>query len=138
MKKELVVKYGQFNMDYRYNRINVQFEQFIRFFTFHDIFKHCFHYSSVCLICKEFEYISRPFLVMIMCRLMTIGKCVWYNQRNEELTIDLRTIIFHFGIFVKENLTYRKDLLRHVQELEDISRINIKKQFDECKRYTLY
>lgn len=138
MKKDLIVKYGQFKKEKLDNKKEVQFEQFVSFFTLEGIKKHFFRYSTLIFLCKEFEQISRPFLTMVMCRLMTFGECIWQNQRGEIRKIDIETIVSQFIIFIKEHLTYKRDLQRHFNSVEKLYEINSKSIIDELNLFSLF
>lgn len=135
---KLLIQYGQFKSEELVEVKTVQFEQFISFFSMQEIKKHVVRYSSVTLLCKEFEFISRPFLVMIMCRLMTFGECIWQNQRGEIIKINFKNIILQFIIFSREYLTYKNDLQRHLNNVEKLYKINKKNRVEGLNSFSLY
>lgn len=138
MKKKLIVRYGQFKTEESEEVKEVQFEQFLSFFSIRELKKHFFQYSAVEFWCKEFEYVSRPFLVMLMCRLMTLRHCVWKNQRGDFLEINAKTIVSQFVVFIREHFAYREDLQRHLRNIDELENVFNRKKCICLNGYSLY
>ena len=66
-KPTLVIKYGQYQENGEKEKKEIQFEEFLSFFSFSNLGKNIFAYGTVCFLCRDFNYVSRPFFIMIMC-----------------------------------------------------------------------
>ena len=90
-----------------------------------NFFGKIFRYKSVHLLAAELEVIPMPFLVSGVCRLMTLGKCIWQDD-NQRKTIHLHTILGFMAGFIHDYLSKRKYLKKIQSELKDLEKKEVK------------
>ncbi len=117
-KKELNIYYSNLSAQISSDSTEIlSFEQLVRIAKSKDFFRNINKYSSVSFYCPSFTSFARPFLTAMICRLLTFGKCRWIDNEGITKKINLITLIHLFGVFIYENLTYKKMLQRIDREV---------------------
>jgi len=96
-------------------------EQLIRMIKNTPITHYLFHYRAIDFYVPVF--LVNPFLVLLLCRFLTLGYIRWIYGDGKVQKIGLRTIVYQGIIFCFEHLTYKKALNPVRKELEERSGI---------------
>lgn len=122
MKKALCIYYSNSSMQtLKENMEYMTFEHLVRVAKNRDFVQYINKYRSVAFYCHSFTSFAKPFLVAVICRLMTVGECAWVDDEGRVKKIGTCTLLVLFSIFVFEHLTYRH-ILRKVRKELDILR----------------
>lgn len=87
-------------------------------------FKKVFHYKSVHLLAAELETVPMPFLLGGVCRLMTLGKCEWQDDRQIK-AIHLHTMLSLMAGFIYDYCMKKGYLRRLRTELAELNKKEI-------------
>lgn len=118
------INYGQFENAEVENAYVFQFDEIISFFNIGEINKHLFRYAFCVIKCRDYKYIARPFLVFLMARLLTFGKCTLQDDTGRTIRITWGYIIACFFQFCKDNMLVCFDLVHHYCNLRKLRKNN--------------
>lgn len=113
MKNDLKIYNGQFEKKDMEGELEVSFENILPFFSISNIKKHFMAYHSVKYLCDIPKQVSRPFLRMLMCRILTLGECQWEDYEGNVYNLGIAQIIKEFLHFVRDNVIYHIDFIKH-------------------------
>lgn len=121
-KTDLNIFYSNSSMNGKdSNAESMTFEQLVRIAKSRDFFNYINKYHSVVFYCPSFTSFARPFLTAVICRLMTLGRCIWIDAEGKHKRIGVGALIGLFITFVYENVTYKNMLKKVNQELDRLS-----------------
>lgn len=120
-KQELNIYYSNSSAHISSDRTEcISFEQLVRLAKSKEFLKKLNSYSGVSFYCPSFTSFARPFLTAVICRLLTLGKCRWIDNEGKVKKINIITLTHMFGVFIYENLTYKKMLGKINREIDEL------------------
>lgn len=138
MKADLKIYNGQFEKRDIEEVIEISFENILPFFALRNIKRHILAYHSVEYLCNISEQVSRPFLRILMCRLLTRGKCQWKDFEGNVYNLGLIQIGKELLHFIKEHLTYHFDFIKHkkiVNSFKNLDSMSVNDNFEGSVLY---
>lgn len=99
----------------------ITFESLVRLVKSREFFKSIGMYRNVYFYCPSFTGFARPFFTAVICRMLGTGAIRWIDKEGDRLDIGAFQLFRQFGIFVREQLTYRRFLRSVEEELEELS-----------------
>ncbi len=117
--KKITIHYGQFIADQYPEGINITFEQLMTYFTLPAIRKHVFRYQQVSFCCDNIKQVPRVFLILLMCKLLTVRKVTVIGQDNS-FNCGWLTVIAEGWQYIKEIIRYRSDYRFHQRILASL------------------
>lgn len=110
MKRDLYVYYS--NADRAANPCpdgckSMDFSQLVLIAKSKRFFRELWAYRKVCLFVPTVEALPKPFLTAMICRLMTLGRCVYQDTNGTITVIGVGQLIREFVRFVAEHMTYK-------------------------------
>lgn len=119
MKKKLKIYCNQMlNNDTNDEIMNL--EQLASLSRSGSIIQKLFQYKSVTLHCDSLQTLGQPFLVASVCRLLTVGKCIFEDDEKKTLRISILQLLRLFRDFFREQITAGTYLRKTEQRIEQL------------------
>ncbi len=84
------------------------------------IIKHLFRYKEACLYTFNWDFTTKPFLVSLALRLLTLGDCRIRDEQGKSLPVSITHFAKLFLVFTKDFFTKTSLINRRINEVKDI------------------
>ena len=112
---------------------SIDFSQLVLVAKSKRFFRELLAYRGVYLFAPTIEALPRPFLTAVICRLMTIGRCIYQDANGTILAIGVGQLIREFVRFAAEHMTYKSAISAidaELTQLEHMKKIPVKLHTD--------
>lgn len=137
-KKELYI--------YQSNNVKTDNSESTEYITLDNLFQLCasreilkkiFRYKMITFYCRNIELIGRPFIKACLCRMLTLGKCIWIDESKKRISLNIFTLFKMFIQYIRDHLSF-KSYLRTVNSELDTLLEDKKSTYVICDGIPLY